>query len=755
MDSFVKRFFPNHEAPGAEFNFDGNLRHSTYHGGVLRVNDSNITTTRNYFSVQKMTAVGKFQASLQGSSSSLDGLSKQFLTPEGTVNITNLADALKQTAGLQTHVWSTHVNAMQRWSWSDNHVSLLVNMLRFCMLMKMQESNEGSLKGELGTYSDGHVSIDMDQWWPERYEEEASFDSWPGGAGEENYPDYQHLTTTTPALEHPAVDLRGLNVMEATIVLMLTARWSRRSRARLDFDSPKLTELLYYRHGSKLTGVDAWLKGEEGARAPDLPNSAQIWSALRAYVGQNRLYDQFSAALYIIGFAAYQFVPSTAEACVWLQMDWKVVYPQFTSIRGRYDVLNDGEAALVSHRAINEWGYINGRLEKVNLICLLIAQCFQTGCAVRSNRMGLEVDPHDLYSTQGDFYSASNFASAAVSEAIRAEFPMPGMSGIYLDGGVRFDDPHDFKIITMNDNTVELVGYDTEVVEITSTSKQMVRVPISEYVGTEQHAEMVKKLKYHKEIISVKEKYERPVRLNGDEMAAREDAILEEQEIEEGEEKLAVRLTWIPFAGVPTLAMPLNPFPYASPFNLKGVIDPGMGELTRKGFKMKAKDAWVVANLARLCGYDIDFRTGAELAGPTAFFSPNDVNMVWPVLNAPEEQDEDMTITSTTERSRVFIQLPPLHNKFFANQKLEYSVQIQRKGVCLWYDVDRKDISEFGGRVRITKDITVTVNTDETVQRMRGYITREEQGFRFVTGVQAGVIPQPNLEQGAPPVEGM
>lgn len=123
------------------------------------------------------------------------------------------------------------------------------------------------------------------------------------------------------------------------------------------------------------------------------------------------------------------------EAAVWMGFKWKVNLPGFASIRGRYELFLNGEAAIVSHRAIGEWGFFNKKVEKINLACLLVAQAFQTGCAVHALRRSFEVDPADLNKTMGDFYHPNKFSSAAVAEAISGAFPIPGMLGAKYTGG--------------------------------------------------------------------------------------------------------------------------------------------------------------------------------------------------------------------------------------------------------------------------------------------------------------------------------
>nr|WLJ58891.1 putative coat protein [Areca palm latent virus 1] len=686
MDTFVKRFFTQFEAPGAEFIYDNRLTINTYARCGLQVSDDDVKQNRFFHCVQPMTVLGIMTAHIGSGAGSLDGLTRQYITPEGGMNLTALADTLKLTGGMQTYLLSSHVGVMHHWDWSDNHTSLLVNMLRYCMIQKIHET-AGTVQAEFHNYNDGHVDINMNQYWPADYQTGADYNNeWPGGTEDLSYPNYLYLSESVPTTPASAVDLRGMTQNQARFTLLMLAQWRRRSKLRLDFSTPKLVEDVYYRADAMIPNLDAWLAepvpGEPRVYPPPIPTSDICWQAIKQYVTQNRLYDHFSTALYIIAGCMYQFVPSTAESVYWLSIDWKVSLPTFRSIRGRYTCLNEGEAALVSHRALSEWGYIGGKLEKIHLMALTFSQACLTGLAIRSIRKGLEDNPQDLYTSEMDFYQTSNFYSAAAAEAIRSEVPLPGMSGVYIYAN------EDFDIINRG-------RY----------------IPIENLVGTELNG------------------YSTQVRRCG--------------EID----RLTLNVPYLTYGGFPTLIVPLNPCSYNTPFNLKGCIDASKLNITRTGTHVKPREMWEIANLARLCGYDTNIRHGYPFVGPSRYFAPNNISFVWPVLVGPDDTEYEIKFEKMLERENNFINLPPIYNRFFRGKKVDYYIRIMQRGVSRSLNTDRFDIEDYGGEVRLRRDTTVTYNIPEGVAKLRGYILRQEQGFRFVGPVQGGVIPsQPNVQ---------
>ncbi|ALX17419.1 putative coat protein [Panax notoginseng virus A] len=745
MDSFVRQFFPDFNSPGVDFNFDSDLKTHTYMGCGLRVYDGHIDQNRHFHSFQPMTPLGHYDCEFTGGSTSLDGLTKNYLTPEGTVDLTALADTLKGSAGLQTALLSAHVSHMLHWSWADNHVALLFNMFRYVMIERIREA-AGSLVGKLGLYEDGHIGIDMDQFWKESYPEDGGDRCWPGGGDDLSYPDYIRLTATTPSTGDWALDLRGMSARDARFVLLMLGSWKRRSRLRLDCSTPRLCDNVLYRSSVEVTNITDWISDKDKQAPPRTLSSSEAWRALKLYVTQNRLYDHFSATLYTISTMMYQFVPATAEATNWLSLHWTVNIPTFRAVRGRYEFLNEGEAALLSHRSLNEWGYINGKLEKVNLMALVFSQAYHTGLAVRGVRKGLELHPNDVFASEIDFYTSANFISAAASEATRTDTPLPGMVGIHFVTDDDFDMYNDDRKVETRENDDELLDdYHTSISKVGLKKGTTILVDIAdtrlEKVTLDQVKKKIRTLTIG---ANAKLKDDPEFELTEEESMAMEGKMyvsLSADEDDVREDRVFVHMPWYTFAGVPTMILPLSPFPYNTPFNMKGTISPELGKMDRRGFRLMSRNAWEIANLLRLCGYDARMRDGGEIAGAGTYFAPNDANMVWPVMQVPDAQDDDVILTGQIDREVQFIDLPPVYNRFFTGKKIEYSITVLKRGTATSFTDNRKDVAEWGGPVTLTREVTVTYEVPESVSRLRAYISRNESGFRFVDNAPAGVIP--------------
>lgn len=682
----MKQFFRDFDAPGMNFKFDKSDKSTyTYYAGILTVFDQNLTQNRNFYASQALTPAGLMRAEMSGVSSSLDGLNKAFVTPEGSLNLETLASAVKSTSGKNAAEWASHVAMMRMWDWSDCHTPLLVNMLRFVMLRRMGvEWGDFNLK--LKKYDDGHVQIDRNQWWPkegdkcaEGYEEKSEWDKhWPSYGTEQELPEVTRLTGNTPDTDDSVIDLRGFNQNEARWIVAMLAPWERRSRFRLDFKLPRLADIVRYRCESEIGNIKGHFCTPTPSQTepePQLPTWSEAWEALKKYVTKNRVYSDFSSALYIVVGAMYQMLPATAEANYWLSINWNVSIPSFHSIRGRYQFLNQGEGALVSQRALSEWTYVVSRIEKINLMAAVFVQAYQTGMAVRSVRHGLELSPTDLFCSENEFTEPHNMLSAAAAEATRSMVPLSGQLGCYINTDTNFEVfDANRQVATLNTDITGIDGYD----------------------------------------------FVDPV---------------------QGSTTYSIRAPRITFAGVPVLILPLNPFPYNSPFTMKGCIEEAPNKVDRKGLRTNITRAWEIANLYRLCGYDTNYDANVTVAGPSEWFAPNDAQMVWPVMIADDDQDEIVTIEEQPQRDNHFISLASTSSMAFKKQKYEYSIRINRRGSATGAATGRSEIAEYSGVMRMTTQATVTYQIPDAIARLRGYISRNEQGFQFVEAVQAGVIP--------------
>nr|ULN99202.1 RNA dependent RNA polymerase RdRp [Pterostylis totivirus] len=728
MDSFVSKFFPGFRAPGAPFTVGDGCTVNTFFSGILTVNANNSSQNRSYYANQPMTAAGIAECSIIGGPVSLDGLNRAMLTPEGNMNIDVLSATLKNTSGMQTSFWSAHVAELCTWDWGDNHTTLIFNMLRFVFMRKWTETS-GNLNIVLPEYNDGHVEIDRNQWWPATYPAANEWE-WPGGRDAANYPEYNRLTGSAPESGEPCLDLRGQTSVGARFVLLMLSAWRRRSRFRLDMAMPRLAEKVEYRSHTVVDNLDAWMAEGGvpplGAQVPPLPTAEEAWGYLRAYVTQNRVYDHFSTALYMLCTVAYQFLPVTAESNYWLSLNWVVVLPEFKSVRGRYVFLNEGIAALVSHRALAEWGYINSKLEKINLMALVVAQAAQTGMGIRAVRYGMEDEPQDLLDTHTNFYMPVDFFSAAMAEAVRCRVPLSGMEGVYTYTYENFDMYDEGRRVRtrIRAGDAALQSYTWVPYDRHGLITVLQRI-----VGTEaeyREARATEAVPANQVVLP------RPVSWAMVDKRPVAQYWIRDIEVpnQAGEERLAELIVpWMTLAGYPVFLVPITPCPFPTPLGLAGRIDKTQfGEQGRRALKLKWYQLWYLANLNRLSGYDTVIAEDDNLVGGKQLYAPNHVNMVWPLLKRPDTQWIEASVTDMVARERMFIKMPQLTTKFFMGE-LDYKVQVISRGVGTARRIASTYIRDYGGVSGMARLATVSYNVDEGVERLRGYITREEQDF--------------------------
>jgi len=314
-------------------------------------------------------------------------------------------------------------------------------MLRYTMLKRFAEASDtGDLKAGMPHYNDGHVRIDRDAVAGLNQEPGDGF-RWPGNLDEDSWPGFERTTEYAPAVITEMIDCRSLTQRQTLFVLMMTGAWKRRSKYMLDFDTPRLSAGIVYRSDHVIDMI-GWLQADAGQQQLDMPaplSSADAWGALAAYVGQNRLFNQFSTALYLVCGAMCQMLPATAEGQLWLTREVQLKIPQFKSVRGRFPFFNEGEAALLNHRALQEWSYINNTLERIALMGSIMAQAYQTGLAIRNIRLNIEEEPRDIYTSKLAFQKMENHYSAAMAEALRIPVPLSGMSEAYIYYSDEFD----------------------------------------------------------------------------------------------------------------------------------------------------------------------------------------------------------------------------------------------------------------------------------------------------------------------------
>jgi hypothetical protein len=751
MDAFVQNFFPDHKTPGVEFQFDNQPQTWCFTSGIINTKVDEDMRTSTYSIRQPMTPLGKLSASLERMGSVYDGIGKQFLTPEGQINFEAVSNNLKLTAGKSNAEVSGYISAAQSMRWDDNHISLIFNMMRYIMLKKISEVT-GNLNGNLGTFRESGLQIEMDQYWPENYAAQCPFTTWPVAAvivgQERSYVSVEHLADPFPTGDSAALDLRGLSREQSLFVLLMLNNWTRGSRFKLDFDLPRLIPAVFFRGEVNVTDdYTRWARGE--LEVPML-TADQAWGALRRYVTQNRVYEHFSTALYLTSALTYQFVPETAESIAWLDLNWKVVLPTFFSIRGRTQNLNTGEAAFLNQRPLDEWGYIANRLEKINLMALVFSQAFYTGLAMRSVRRCLEINPKDIYQSDLHFNMAENLISAAAAEFTRVPAPMSGTVGIYVTASELIELYDDSRVVV----TANTVGQALPQTHTYGAVDRVVAQPAMQEIDPNalpadapDRAEKIMEMQMNAASLEARRRIKPDYAGTPEELAASRGRILVMGPATVPVRLVTVIVPMMTFPGYPVYLTPTSPFPYPSLYQEAGTFEGKNYELEARGATIKLREAWRLLNFLSMAGYSVRYDIKGQMIGARAFNHGRYSRQLWPVLYEPEDSDDPVVLKEQTTQQRVPMYIPNVCNSQFKKHSIAFKYSVIRRGAAggaLAYGVD---VTEFGGHVQLLKTTaTVTFAVDEGIKRARGYISRGEMDFQYVSTAKVGVVPPGNPE---------
>ncbi|KAG2734162.1 hypothetical protein G9P44_002168 [Scheffersomyces stipitis] len=374
--------------------------------------------------IQKFTWVGNVKSVLVSPETSLAGLPKKFLTSAGQIEIDSVIDELKKTSGLNSTAIMTHINALVGYRWRDNHVGLLFNLIRLYIILDLNERGELNT-GQFPIFDEEGVFIELS--FDTQKDSGPSDYFFPGGREYLNYPQYHHVDSYLPEAEDAHIDLRGFDEREAILILLMLGKWESQTNFKVDFDSEKLCDRVYYRFDHEISTIDNWFDEKSEIK---LPNSIEVLEVLRKYVVSNNLYNQVFTALNIASQLLVTAVPDSAEGMVWLKQVVEVALPRFTSVRGRYPFFVLSDPGLLDLDAVNEWASFVENPYLLFTRALALAEAVNIGLSIRESRVKRLVGSSHF--EERYFLQPETMFAAAVSLATGLDIPLNGMSGVYV-----------------------------------------------------------------------------------------------------------------------------------------------------------------------------------------------------------------------------------------------------------------------------------------------------------------------------------
>jgi len=684
MFALVKNCFPEFKFVGLPIkNRDGQFE--IYSRASARIRMDDYPYSRNLGLRNGMTWLGDVRANLTGGPSDLSGFPEHLLTVDGSINMKTLATDIKTQCGVQTAVYTTHMANAIRWDYNDNHVSLLVNMIRYAWLAKLDEvSEDRGLRGSLPVYDDGHVTRDNNLWWSADYPiaDDVHLDLY-SDRDDVIYPQMVRAESYLPADDINMIDLRGMSNRECLGIIACLGAWRRRSRFSLDFSLPRLAAVVGYRREADIPGYTNWLAPEDDVE-PVIPHkfsSDEMISILRHYVTLNRLQNQYSVAMTLVCEVAMQMLPDTLESSIWFACHRQITLPHFRALRGRYVLFNEGVAAYIDARSLQDWVWSDVHISRWAMASYILNTACQTGISVRGYRVLGHEEVPDITASETTTLSGWSSYAAYAAEALRREVPLSGMSGIYVQWMV----PHD--------------GWFRVRKHLSCHCPEDMR---KAYNAVERPPNLGPAPRGHESVVYV---------------------------------------THMALPCMPVLILPLKPMPENSPYELKVSVTIDSSEKTKTGCNIDFARAWNLAWLARYCGYDT-ITGGVETLGPNRFFASNDNSWTMPLLPSDEARESNIRIRKLVMRDNHFIDIPMIHTRAFSGTLAMELRLVDHKVREYGNDVRGDDIMDVGGGGAIDMLPDIRIEVPEGIRRVRGFISRGELDFRYVDVVIAGVIPR-------------
>ncbi|KAI3862616.1 hypothetical protein MKW92_032403, partial [Papaver armeniacum] len=194
--------------------------------------------------------------------------------------------------------------------------------------------------------------------------------------------------------------------------------------------------------------------------------------------------------------------------------------------------------------------------------------------------------------------------------------------------------------------------------------------------------------------------------------------------------QVRVLVRWMPLPGVPLLLLPLHCFPYKTPFELKGKLDPADGKAYCNHWSVEWHKAWEVAHLYNLGGYSLRYIDDDGVSGPRSFISPVATHFTWPVMRKPDRHDVKACISGMTESEKVILHIDDVVTAFF-QKVMDYETKVLGRGVAAGTGVRAVSILEYGAAYILSLETWDKMKVYPSIGRLRGYIRRLKDRFEF------------------------
>jgi len=327
-----------------------------------------------------LSPFGILEASIVDDTPNFSGTNVRFINDNGRVDERCIYDALKLNSYFRPNTVA-EIAPLIATLGSENHVSVLINMLRVSRILKSKSTDFEVSPKDL-FYDDGHLNISYGNFL------KRSFDGWKGLTFTESFSVIRFDETQAVSTNMFCPHLENLTRREFNIFCSLIGSIDSSYPLRIAFSSPALCDVLQLptttKHGVHYEVVN------------DMTD-IEVDIVMRKYVFANRVTSDFDLAYLTVVNSIFAPLPRSAEAHGWVSPIGKIFMPRVASIRGFMPQLTQG-SPFEPHpdRALTWAGYAN-QPDRMLIHAIAATEAFYTGLfeILTANPDGVE---NSLYS---------------------------------------------------------------------------------------------------------------------------------------------------------------------------------------------------------------------------------------------------------------------------------------------------------------------------------------------------------------------
>lgn len=291
-----------------------------------------------------------------------DGINARFFNDYGEIDERAIFETLRLKGIYRTNVIAELAPSIAAAN-SENHVSILVNMLRLIIIKRSDPADYKFCNDDL-FYDDGHLAISYRNFLKREFNEDFKLTF----ANEIQIDRFSESTVVTDDIFCPNVE--NLTNREFAIFMNMINAIKCDYPLRIAFSTPRLVNKVTLQPGSKqptmYDTVSDFTAGE-------------LEQVMRKYIFANRIEASFDLAYLIVAVAMFAPLPRAIEANGWLSPVNSVILPKVGSVRGILPDFMSGQPLSKNPQKMLTWMNFKKSSDRISIHAIAACEAFYTG----------------------------------------------------------------------------------------------------------------------------------------------------------------------------------------------------------------------------------------------------------------------------------------------------------------------------------------------------------------------------------------